>query len=135
MKDEFLFVYGTLRRATRSEMYHVLARHAELVGEATYQGKLYNVDYYPGVVPSDDPADAVQGEVYRLRNARVVLSRLDQYEECGHGFPEPTEFVREIQKVHVRGGETVPAWIYLYNRTTANLELVQSGDFLDVQSH
>jgi gamma-glutamylcyclotransferase (GGCT)/AIG2-like uncharacterized protein YtfP len=131
MKDAYLFVYGTLRRGTDSEMYHLPARHADFVGDATYQGKLYKIDYYPGVVASEDPSDVVHGEVYRLREPDLVLSRLDQYEECGPGFPEPTEYTREIQPVRLRSGETISAWLYLYNRPTDNLELVSSGDFLE----
>ncbi len=72
MKDEFLFVYGTLRRDVVGEMYRLLARYSDFVGEATYQGKLYKVTHYPGVVPSNDPADLVQGEVYRIRNPDLV---------------------------------------------------------------
>lgn len=132
MKDVFMFVYGTLRRDTNSEMYHLLARYADFVGDASYQGKLYKIDYYPGVVSSEDPSDVVQGEVYRLHDPDLVLSRLDQYEECGPGFPEPTEYIREIQHVQLQSGETIPAWIYLYNRPTNYLELVTSGDFLKV---
>lgn len=87
MNEQFLFVYGTLRRDTNGQMYHLLARNADFVGEATFQGKLYKVDYYPGIVPSEDADDLVLGEVYRLRNPNYVLSHLDQYEECGHARP------------------------------------------------
>ncbi len=133
MKDVFLFVYGTLRRDIGSEMYHLLARYADFVGNAIYQGKLYKIDDYPGVVPSDDPSDIVHGEVYRLREPELVLSRLDQYEECGPGFPEPTEFIRAIQQVQLESGETISAWVYLYNGPTEHLDLILSGDFLKLR--
>ena len=48
----YLFVYGTLRRDTNSEMFQLLARQADFVGGANYQGKLYKIDDYPGVVAS-----------------------------------------------------------------------------------
>jgi gamma-glutamylcyclotransferase (GGCT)/AIG2-like uncharacterized protein YtfP len=129
MKDEFLFVYGTLRRDVGGEMYRLLTRHSDFVGEATYQGKLYKVTYYPGVVPSNDPSDLVQGEVYRLRNPDLVLPRLDEYEECGPGFKEPTEYVRLSQEIQLRKGETLSAWVYVYNRPINGLELMPVGDF------
>ncbi len=129
MNDVFLFVYGTLRRDSRSDMYYLLARHADFIGDATYQGKLYKIDYYPGVVPSEDPSDVVQGEVYRLCDSDFVLSRLDQYEECGPGFSEPTEYVREIQYVRLRSGKNISTWVYLYNLPTNDLALVRSGRF------
>jgi len=135
MKHESLFVYGTLRRDTNSDMFHLLARYANFIGYATYQGKLYKVDYYPGVVPSDNPSDIVQGEVYRLLDPSLVLLHLDVYEECGPGFPKPTEYIRKIQHVRLRSGETIQAWVYIYNRPTDNLELVPSGDFLNIQNN
>lgn len=133
MNEQLLFVYGTLRRDTASAMYHVLARYAEFVGDATYQGRLYTIDYYPGTVPSDDPADQVQGEVYRLMYPELVLEQLDQYEEFGTGFPEPFEYERKIQSVCLRSGERVSAWVYVYNRPTDDLPLIPSGDFLRQQ--
>jgi gamma-glutamylcyclotransferase (GGCT)/AIG2-like uncharacterized protein YtfP len=129
MKKQYLFVYGTLRRDTDSEMYHLLARYATFVGDGAYQGRLYKIDSYPGVTPSENPADQVKGEVYQLREPDLVLTQLDKYEECGHGFPQPTEYVRERQEVHLNSGEKLAAWIYIYNRPTGNLPLLQSGDF------
>ncbi len=134
MTDEFLFVYGTLRGGAGSEMHLLLARHADFVGDATYQGKLYKVDDYPGVVPSPDPSDLVRGEVYRLRDSDLLLLRLDRYEGCGPGFPEPTEYIRKIQPVRLPGGETIPAWIYLYNRPTDKLERVATDDFFNIRN-
>ncbi len=135
MKDVSLFVYGTLRRDNDNEMYHLLARYADFIGDATYQGKLYKIDYYPGVVASEDPSDVVWGEVYRLREPDFILSKLDQYEECGPGFLKPREYTRVIQPVRLRNGETILAWVYLYNRPTDSLEFVTSGDFLNIPSN
>ena len=78
LKDEYLFVYGTLRRKAGNRLFSILDRFSDFVSEATYQGRLYRISHYPGVVPSDDPADRVQGEVYCLRNPFLVLSRLDR---------------------------------------------------------
>lgn len=127
---DYLFVYGTLRRDSRSEMFHLLARHAVFVGDSTFQGKLFRVDYYPGVVASENPNDVVHGEVYKLIASDIVLARLDDYEECGPGYPEPHEYIRRKQNVTLNGeGSVIPAWIYLYNRPIAGLELIPSGDF------
>lgn len=132
MSHDYLFVYGTLRRGSKSEMYRLLARCADFMDDATYQGKLYRVDYYPGMIPSDHTQDVVHGEVYRLRRPDIVLSRLDEYEECGPGFPEPTEYVRRKEYVKLRSGEIISAWVYLFNRPTEGLELIQRGDFLQI---
>lgn len=130
MSDNLLFVYGTLRKDTRSEMYRLLARYANFVAEGTYQGRLYKIDFYPGVVPSNDPSEWVKGEVYSLREPSIILPKLDQYEECGPGFPEPTEYVRRCQEIVLSDGTKCSAWVYIYNRHTNNLTRISSGDFL-----
>jgi gamma-glutamylcyclotransferase (GGCT)/AIG2-like uncharacterized protein YtfP len=132
MKKQFLFVYGTLRRKGGSRMHRLLARHGELVGDATYQGRLYRVSYYPGVVPSDDRADVVHGEAYRLRNPHLVLPSLDRYEACGPGFRQPTLYVRLNQEIRLKDGQTLLAWIYVYNRPVNGLKRVPDGDFLRI---
>lgn len=134
MIPEHLFVYGTLRRDIRSEMYHLLARFGDFVGDATFQGQLYLMDYYPGVVPSTRSEDKVFGEVYRLADPTSVLSRLDAYEECGTRFPQPTEYVRRMERVCLQSGESIEAWIYIYNRSTTGLQRIESGDFLSLRT-
>jgi gamma-glutamylcyclotransferase (GGCT)/AIG2-like uncharacterized protein YtfP len=130
MSPGYLFVYGTLRRDINSEMYQLLARYGKFVGGATIQGKLYMVDYYPGLVPSDNLQDVVCGEVYKLSRPDIALSRLDDYEKCGPTFSEPTEYVRRKQDVKLRSGEVISAWVYIFERPTVGLQLIESGDFL-----
>ena len=131
MKPQFIFVYGTLRRDFKSKMHSFLAEHADFIGRATYQGKLYKIDYYPGAVPSNNPKDVVYGEVYQLREPALVLSKLDEYEECGPKFPSPTEYIRKVQAVQLEKKETLLAWIYLYNISIKNLQRIFSGNFLE----
>lgn len=130
MTPNYLFVYGTLRRDANSKMHQLLAQYAEFVDDATYQGKLYKVDYYPGAVPSDNPNDVVQGEVYLFHQADVVLPLLDQYEEFGPEFPQPNEYIRLKQSVALKNGRPVTAWVYLYNHPIESLELIKSANFI-----
>ncbi|MCK9636268.1 MAG: gamma-glutamylcyclotransferase [Methylobacter tundripaludum] len=130
MSLEYIFVYGTLRRDANSEMSQLLAKCAEFVNDASYCGKLYKIDYYPGAVPSDDPNDVVQGEVYQLHRADVALPLLDRYEEFGPEFPEPNEYIRRKQVVLLKNGHSVIAWVYVYNHPTAGLELIPSENLI-----
>ena len=130
MNNSYLFVYGTLRRDTNSEMFQLLAQQADFVGEASYQGKLYKIDDYPGVVASENKTDLVQGEVYQLHDADFILPELDQYEECGAGFLQPTEYVRELCELRLQNDQIIQAWFYRYNRATDALKLLASGDFV-----
>jgi gamma-glutamylcyclotransferase (GGCT)/AIG2-like uncharacterized protein YtfP len=130
MNPDTIFVYGTLRRDANNKLHQLLAKYAEFVDDAAYQGRLYKVDCYPGAVPSDDPNDLVQGEVYRLHQADVVFALLDHYEEFGPEFPEPNEYSRQKQSVLLKSGHFVTAWVYVYNRPTEGLELIESANFI-----
>lgn len=129
MNGDYLFVYGTLRRDLGGRAHGLLARSAEFAGDATFRGRLYLVDDYPGAVPSDDLADKVFGEVYRLLEPGTVLAGLDAYEGCGPGAPSPTEYVRRRGCLWLWTGREAEAWIYLYNRATAGLRRIGSGTF------
>lgn len=104
---------------------------ADYAGAACYRGRLYRIGDYPGAVPSDDPGHLVHGEVYLLHDAKATLPWLDSYEEFGPTFAEPNEFVRQKQPVLLGNGVWISAWIYLYNRAAAGLELIESGSFPD----
>ena len=135
MNDDLLFVYGTLRRSSRSEMSRLLSRCADFVAEGTYQGRLYQVGYYPGVVASDSPDEQVRGEVYALREPEILLAKIDLYEECSPGFAGPTEYVRRHERITFQDGSTCYAWVYVYNRSTSKLVQIPSGDFVASEDH
>lgn len=130
MKPQYLFVYGTLRRNAKCSQHASLLHSANFVAEASYQARLYLVDYYPGAVASDSAKDRVIGEVYQLIEPSQTLAKLDQYEGCGEGFAVPTEYLRLVQQVRLSSGEIVDAWVYVYNQDTDMLEQIKSGDFL-----
>ncbi len=128
--NDRLFVYGTLRRGSGSAAHDWLVRRAELLGQAWCQGRLYRIAHYPGLVLSEDTHDRVFGEVYRLHQPESTLAALDRYEECGPGFPEPTEYVRRELPVTLNSGEPLMAWVYQYNRTVSEDAWIPGGDFL-----
>jgi gamma-glutamylcyclotransferase (GGCT)/AIG2-like uncharacterized protein YtfP len=130
MSQEYIFVYGTLKRDASNKISHRLANYAEFVGDATYRGKLYKIGSYPGVIPSYDPDDMVHGEVYLLHQANIALSFLDQYEEFGQEFPQPNEYIRQKQAVMLKNQNPISAWVYVYNRPTENLPLIKPANFV-----
>jgi gamma-glutamylcyclotransferase (GGCT)/AIG2-like uncharacterized protein YtfP len=136
MSCDRLFVYGTLMRDFDHPMAQLLAAHADFLGEAQCRGRLYLVKHYPGLVLSDDPAETVFGELYRLRQPDELLREFDMYEACGEGFPEPTEYVRQMLKVTLADGATskpqvLEAWTYVYNWPVALLPRIASGRFME----
>lgn len=111
-------------------MHHLLARHCEYFSEDYIQGKLFEVDDYPGAIESDELSDSVWGEIYRIINREVILPKLDQYEECTSEFPQPYEYLRKKLIVTLSGGGSVSAWVYVFNHGVANLAKIFSGDYL-----
>ena len=130
MTSDRLFVYGTLMRGFDHPMAKLLSRNADFIGEASCRGRLYRVKHYPGLVLSDDPADLVFGELYRLRQRDAMLREFDMYEACGEGFAQPTEYLRKTLQVALEDGAASEAWTYVYNWPVTNLPRIASGRFL-----
>ncbi len=131
MTSDRLFVYGTLMRGFDHPMARLLAAHADFLGEATCRGHLVLVKHYPGLLLSDAPSALVHGEVFHLRAPVELLGELDMYEACGEGFPEPTEYLRQLIDVQLADGATTQAWTYVYNWPVADLPRIESGRFLE----
>lgn len=129
MASEYIFVYGSLRRDFSSPAGEVLDDYAEFINDATYQGKLYKIDWFPGVVPSDDEDDIVHGEVYKINDKEEVLSKLDRYEGCSPSDPKPRAFVRKEVQVKSNGDDII-AWIYLFDLPVDDKVRIRSGDYL-----
>jgi len=130
MISDRLFVYGTLMRGYVHPMAKLLSANADFLGEASCRGRLYRVKHYPGLVLSDDVGEIVHGELYRLRDPEAMLREFDMYEACGEGFPEPTQYVRQMLQVALADGSASEAWTYIYNWPVTNLTLIESGRFL-----
>jgi gamma-glutamylcyclotransferase (GGCT)/AIG2-like uncharacterized protein YtfP len=126
-----LFVYGTLMRDFDHPMATLLSRSADFLGEACCRGRLYLVKHYPGLVLSDEPGDAVFGELYRLRSPQELLGEFDIYEACGDGFAAPTEYIRQMLPVTSGDGAVTEAWTYIYNWPVAHLPRILSGRFME----
>jgi gamma-glutamylcyclotransferase (GGCT)/AIG2-like uncharacterized protein YtfP len=136
MTSDLLFVYGTLMRDFDHPMAQLLSANADFLGEAQCRGRLYLVKHYPGLVLSDDSADTVFGELYRLRQPNELLREFDMYEACGEGFSEPTEYLRQMLQVTLadgspRGPQILEAWTYVYNWPVARLPRIGSGRFME----
>ncbi len=136
-KGDLLFVYGTLQSTAQHPMGDLLRSHARLVGTGAICARLYIIDdqedlganYFPGALPSPDPADRVYGEVYELTNPAPLMPELDRLEACGPDWPEPQEFILRNVEVLIDGGEAARAWSYLYTWDVTGAERVMSGRF------
>lgn len=100
MERELVFVYGTLREGAAE---HGRLEEAELVEEAWVLGRLFVIDWYPGLV-LDDEGIPVRGEVYAVE--KDLLRKLDDFEGAEY------ERVRAI--VNLKSGESREVWVYDY---------------------
>ena len=130
MTSDRLFVYGTLMRGFDHPMARLLSGNADFISEARCQGRLYRVEQYPALVLSEDSADIVHGELFRMRAPDELLGELDMYEACGEGFAQPTEYVRQMLPLTLADGTRAEAWTYVYNWPVARLPRIDSGRFL-----
>jgi gamma-glutamylcyclotransferase (GGCT)/AIG2-like uncharacterized protein YtfP len=120
-----LFVYGTLRRSHASPFASHLAAHSTHLGAAALRARLFVLGWFPGAVPSADPADVVHGDVFEIRaeHAAGVLARLDEY--------EGSDFERRGAEVEMEEtGETVRCWAYFYTGEVEGRERIAGGDWL-----
>lgn len=132
---EYLFVYGTLRRAggaggagRSGRMRRLLEQQAQLVGRGSVPGRIYDLGRYPGLV--DATGGRVTGELYRLRRPGPMLARLDRHERCDPTYRNPTEYRRTAVPVRLRDGSVVTAWVYHYNWSVRRARRLRSGDWL-----
>jgi gamma-glutamylcyclotransferase (GGCT)/AIG2-like uncharacterized protein YtfP len=127
-----LFVYGTLRRGSRSLMAERLAASATYVGDATVAGTLYDTGNYPACVPSLRADDRVHGEVFALHpgTATALLAELDQYEGFASDSRYASLFVREVTKARFADGSEQAVWIYHYNEGLDDATPITTGDWL-----
>ncbi|MCA8950820.1 MAG: gamma-glutamylcyclotransferase [Planctomycetes bacterium] len=113
-----------------------LHRGATFVGPATLRGRMYECPPigdsvgYPAVVPSDDPADVVHGELFRLHPPfDELLASLDAYEGVTSATAEPPEYRRRTAVTTSPDGRAITAFVYLYERSTLGLKRISSGRF------
>jgi len=127
---EYLFVYGTLRQGAEHPLADLLNRRADFIGPAVARGKLYLVAGYPGMVDSENPTELVYGDLFQLQPGSTLLQQLDDYEECGPNYSEPTEYLRRQRWIATAQRAKYPAWLYLYNRSVEHLPRIEGGDYL-----
>jgi gamma-glutamylcyclotransferase (GGCT)/AIG2-like uncharacterized protein YtfP len=122
-----LFVYGSLMSSSGHPMSERLRREARLVGEATIEGRLYRISWYPGLVAGHHPDERAHGEVYALEAPARTLAWLDEYEGVVAGDPDAGEYERVERPVRLATGQEITAWVYLYRKDAGRLSRVASG--------
>jgi gamma-glutamylcyclotransferase (GGCT)/AIG2-like uncharacterized protein YtfP len=125
-----LFVYGSLLARAHHPMGERLAREARLMGEGSLPGRLYKVDWYPGLVEAADTGERVYGEVHALSDPIRTLRWLDAYEGVAEGGGRDSDYVRSERAVWLAGGAQISCWVYLYCKDVSGLVFLPDGRWL-----
>lgn len=112
-----IFVYGTLRRGGSN---HFRMECAEFLSAARVRGRLYGIDWYPGLV-LDDSGDGITGEVYQVPAG--LLSELDAF--------EGPEYRRVMVEPCCGGDNRSPqsAWLWEWLGPVDETRRIASGDW------
>lgn len=131
---EYLFVYGSLRRDAKHDVFSKVQPHLQYVGFGYFSGMLFDLGQYPGAIEADDEQSTkVKGEVYAIEDHRNdVFRTLDRYEGFNRESLSKSLFVRKRTEIKLKNGKTISGWVYLYNRPKRiqNAKLISSGDYL-----
>lgn len=125
---EYLFVYGTLRKDYDLKLKNKVSDDLQYVGQGKVGASLYDIGKYPGAVRSSK-GDEVIGDVFEVTDPERVLGILDKYEGIDPSG-RPSEFVRKRNKVRLRNGKEVTAWVYWYNFDPAKKLKIKYKNYL-----
>ena len=123
-----LFVYGTLKSTYQHPMHQSLLRYAIYTGEGFLLGKLYKIDWYPGMIPSDNEQDKVFGEIYTIENEKALFELLDEYEGYEINDEQNSDYLRRKAQVWYND-KYLETWVYWYNQSVEGLEELENGVF------
>ncbi len=121
---EIVFVYGTLRRGGSN---HFRMETAEFIAKGSIAGRMYRIDWYPGLV-LDEAGDDIVGEAYSVD--LELLGSLDSFEGISAGDTEACDYQRVPTTVTCADGETIIAWVWEWLGAVEESQRLPSGDWL-----
>ncbi|NJM37619.1 MAG: gamma-glutamylcyclotransferase [Akkermansiaceae bacterium] len=121
---QLVFVYGTLRRGGSN---HFRMAGAEFISAATIMGRMYRIDWYPGLV-LDEAGDEISGEIYSVEADLLVA--LDAFEGVSAGEVEGCEYRRVQTTVVQQNSETLTAWVWEWLGAVSEERRISAGDWL-----
>lgn len=122
MTDLPLVFYGTLMAAYPTLDRLDIRGRLEPAGPCLVRGALYDLGWYPGLVPGER---LIRAELFRARDP-AVLDILDRFEGYDPADPAGSEYLRREINLHE---PRLAAWVYLYNRPVEGRPLVSTDDW------
>jgi len=126
--QQYLFVYGTLKRRSRHPMARRLAQSARWIAGARIAGRLYDLGRFPGLKEARANDESVQGDVYDLgADAERILVEMDAYENAES--PPPTPYERALTTSTLTDGTALQVWVYWYRGDVREENFIASGSY------
>ena len=133
--NNYLFVYGTLRKEFGLGLSEKIKQDMILVGDASIRGELYDIGEYPAALPSKDEKSKIIGEIYELIHPRKVFKLLDEYEGYDKDDLNNSEYYRKKESVTLNNGKEVGAWVYWYNFPIKGKKKIKTKDYIQYLSY
>lgn len=121
-----VFVYGTLRSGGSN---HFRMQQARFVSAARVLGRLYRIDWYPGLV-LDSEGGWISGELFAVDAS--LLAALDAFEGLAVGESSGSEY-RRIQVVADSGSGAVTAWAWEWMGPVEEARRLPGGDWIELK--
>jgi gamma-glutamylcyclotransferase (GGCT)/AIG2-like uncharacterized protein YtfP len=119
---DYLFVYGTLRNNYNLKLKDQVARDLHYVGKAKVDASLYDLGKYPGAIQEKNNNEVV-GDVFLIENPNRTFKILDKY--------EGNKFTRNKNRIRLRSGKLIDAWVYWYNQKPQAKQKIKYKDYLN----
>lgn len=129
--DNHLFVYGTLMKKFTGHSPINLEEHGQYICDGYLQGRLYEIDDYPGLVLSSNPKEKVYGEIFLLKDFNASIEKLDEYEDFFPNDLEKSLYIRQIEEIKIEGGTSQKAWVYIFNEDVDEENHIISGNYIN----
>ncbi|MDH5609325.1 MAG: gamma-glutamylcyclotransferase [Cyclobacteriaceae bacterium] len=127
-KDEFLFVYGWLKKNYRPVVRaKVPPMPLRFLGKGHYPGKLYEIEDYPGIRFLPSSPHRVSGEIYKV-DKPLFWKRMDRFELSLPTVQNLAQYNRVRRPVQFRH-YTITCWVYEYTGKMLPLKQVHAGVF------
>lgn len=120
--QDYLFVYGTLRNDYNLKLKNQVAKDLEYVGQAKVEANLYDLGKYPGAIKEHHNNEVI-GDVFLIENPDRTFKILDKY--------EGEKFTRNKNRVRLRSGKSIDAWVYWYNQKPLERQKIKYKDYLN----
>lgn len=119
---DYLFVYGTLRNKYDLKLKGQVTKDLQYVGKAKVGGSLYDLGKYPGAIRENNKNEVI-GDVFLIDNPGRTFKILDKY--------EGEKFTRNKNRIRLRSGKSIDAWVYWYNQKPLEKQKINYKDYFN----